>query len=176
MSIFLALLIISSYVFIYFGPVPYTLQTLFIFLTGLFLGEKLAPATVFVWIILGLAGIPVFAGGKAGLLTVVKPTGGFLIGFIFATWVIGLVLKKFGVHYYSILGSMLIGLVVIYMFGTAGVYFSFQYFLNEPISLSDAFKMGCIPFIIPDLLKVFLASLIGYKGYSILHKMGKVPV
>ena len=81
-SLFAALLCVSSYVVIPIGPVPVTLQVLFVLLAGAVLGAKMGALSVVIWVMLGAFGLPVFAGGKAGPMVLLGPTGGYLLGFV----------------------------------------------------------------------------------------------
>ena len=96
----------GAYLIIPLPPVPITLQTLFVWgLAGALLGARLGALSQLVYLLIGIIGLPVFAGGKAGLGVLFGPTGGYLIGFVAGAWVIGTLvnLKKnrafFGQHW-----------------------------------------------------------------------------
>ena len=78
-SLFAALLCVSSHVVLPIGPVPVTLQVLFVLLAGAVLGAEMGALSVVIWIMLGAFGLPVFAGGKAGPMVLIGPTGGYLL-------------------------------------------------------------------------------------------------
>ena len=84
-----AVLAVASWVSIPFVPVPLTLQTLAVLVAGGLLGRYWGPASVGVYILLGLVGVPVFAGGHAGPAVIAGPLGGFLLGFVLAAFVMG---------------------------------------------------------------------------------------
>jgi biotin transport system substrate-specific component len=94
-ALFTALIIIGAYISvpIPLGPIPIVLTDLFIMLAGLFLGYKYSLISVGLYLGLGLIGLPVFAGGNAGLAVLFGPTGGFLVGYLLlaasAGWIAG---------------------------------------------------------------------------------------
>ena len=81
-SLFGALTAIGAFIVVPLQPVPFTLQTFFTALSGVILGGRTAALSQVVYLILGCMGLPVFAGGKAGLGIVLGPTGGYILGFI----------------------------------------------------------------------------------------------
>lgn len=77
-------------------PVPVTLQTLGVMLAGLILGPRAGVLAVILYVVLAILGMPILPGGRGGLAVLAGPTGGFLVGFILSTWVIGMVAKGAG--------------------------------------------------------------------------------
>lgn len=123
------------------------------------LGTKRSVVCVLVYILLGIIGIPVFAGFSSGVGYIFGATGGYLIGFIFTALIIGMITKAFGKKWWVYFISMVIGIAVCYLFGTfwfAGIYSKEG--INSA-SLKSAFAMCVIPFIIPDLIKAALATV-----------------
>jgi len=117
-SLFVALTAIGSFMTFPLYPVPITLQTFFTYLAGAILGSRLGALSQLVYVLLGCIGLPVFAGGKAGLGVLLGPTGGYLTGFIFSAFVIGgLCEAKQNPSFVWILTSMIIGTAVIYAVG-----------------------------------------------------------
>ena len=88
-SLFAAMTAIGAFISIPVGQVPITLQTLFVILSGSILGPRLGPLSQILYTILGLIGMPIFAGFTGGLQAMMKPSFGFIIGFIFASFIIG---------------------------------------------------------------------------------------
>lgn len=157
-SLFAALLCVSSYIVIPVGPVPVTLQVLVVLLAGAVLGAELGALSVVLWIVLGVFGLPVFAGGKAGPMVLLGPTGGFLYGFVVCAYIVGgLVRLKSGSRYFTA-GAMLLGTAAAYAFGLAGFMASFAFFLQKPMTLQQALSMAVLPFVPMDLVKVGLAA------------------
>ncbi|MDD4028103.1 MAG: biotin transporter BioY [Caldisericia bacterium] len=157
------------------GPIPHTLQVFFVFLAGILLGKKWGTISVAVWILLGLLGIPVFSQGKAGIMVLFGPTGGFLIGFLAATFSIGWYLETKKNQLYPVLISIGIGLFWIYCIGGIGFYFHSVWVIHNPLSWVDVFKYTVLPFLLLDICKGVFASLIGVKIRSILHSTGMDP-
>ena len=112
------LLAVSAKVQVPFYPVPMTMQTLVVLLIGAALGARLAAASVALYLIEGLAGLPVFAGAVAGPLYMAGPTGGFLVGFLAAAALIGFVAdRRWDRSWIRLLGSLSLGHAVVFVFG-----------------------------------------------------------
>jgi biotin transport system substrate-specific component len=136
-----------------FSPVPVTGQTLIVLLCGMILGKNLAAAAVGAYLIQGAAGLPVFAGGKSGLATLLGPTGGYLIGFLAAAYLVGSLSEL--QHRRSPLqaaATLLLGNVLIYLFGLA--------ILARFVGETQALQLGLYPFLIGDVLKLVIATLL----------------
>jgi len=88
-SLMAALTAAGAYLAIPIGPVPIILQNLFVFLSGLLLGPRWGAASIGVYLLAGALGLPVFAGGVGGIGRFAGPTGGYLLGFLPAVYVIG---------------------------------------------------------------------------------------
>ncbi|MFP4654241.1 MAG: biotin transporter BioY [Methanohalobium sp.] len=154
-SLFAAMTAVGAYIKLPVGPVPITLQVLFVFLAGSILGKKWGSLSMVVYILLGVAGIPVFAGGASGIGVLFGPTGGYIIGFVIAAFVIGMLTERkkstgltFNVLY------MLIGLVIIYMLGATQLMVEAQF---EPF---ETIMAGIAPFVIGDILSILIAAYI----------------
>jgi biotin transport system substrate-specific component len=134
-----------------FSPVPVTGQTFAVLLIGASLGARLGALTVAAYVLEGLLGLPVFAGGGAGVARAVGPTGGYLVGFIAAAAVVGWLAERGWTRAIpTTIAAMLIGEVVIYALGLA--------WLSRfplPIGLLEA---GLVPFLAGDLYKIALAT------------------
>ena len=162
-SMFGALTAIGAYIIIPLPPVPITLQTLFLNLAGALLGGYLGALSQVVYILLGVIGLPVFAGGKAGLGVLIGPTGGYLFGFVAAAFVVGKLIalrKKPGLVWTVV--SMVAGMVIIYSLGV------FQLTLVAKLSVEKAITVGALPFLPGDAVKIVLAALIYLKTRDIL--------
>lgn len=157
-SLFAALLCVSSYIVIPIGPVPVTLQVLFVLLAGAVLGAEMGSLSVLIWIMLGTFGLPVFAGGKAGPLVLLGPTGGYLLGFIICAWVVGFMTRNNSASKIWTGISMLIGLGLAYAAGLAGFMASFAFFLQKPMTLQQALTVAVFPFVPFDLVKVGIGA------------------
>lgn len=171
-SLFAALLAVSSQISILIGPVPHTLQIMFVLLAGLILGSRWGLTSVAVWILLGVFGLPVFAQGKAGASVLVGPTGGFLLGFALCAYLTGWLTERRDLTYKRVLFIMFIGLVVIYAVGLVGFMASFGYFLHKPMSWNEAFSLSVAPFLPFDAIKTLIAAYLGTKIHRALIKAG----
>ncbi|GBC83908.1 Biotin transporter BioY [bacterium HR11] len=134
-----------------FTPVPITGQTLAVLLVGAVLGARRGALSMMAYLAEGLAGLPVFAGGTAGVGRLLGPTGGYLIGFVFAAYVVGrLADRGWDRRPATTALAMLVGNGVIYVFGLP--------WLAQFVGPAHVFSMGLVPFIPGDLLKVLLAA------------------
>ena len=95
-SLLAALTAAGAYLAIPIGPVPIVLQNFFVFLSGLLLGSRWGFASISVYILVGACGLPIFSIGRGGIGHIMGPTGGYLIGFLPAVYIIGLISEKGG--------------------------------------------------------------------------------
>ena len=86
-------------------PVPFTLQVLVVIMIALILKPSYAIIAQLIYTVLGIVGLPVFSGGKSGFGTILSPTGGFIIGFIIASFFVSLVKEKFGFKVHPLVGN-----------------------------------------------------------------------
>ncbi|MEN6420601.1 MAG: biotin transporter BioY [Smithella sp.] len=160
-ALFGSLTAAGAFIVVPLPPVPMTAQTFFLNVAAILLGGPLAAVSQCIYVMLGVVGIPVFAGGKAGLGVLFGPTGGYLLGFIIAAFAIGLVnrMKKSAGFFWYIF-SMFIGMLIIYLLG------SLQLSLVAKMSLKKAFAVGVLPFIPGDIIKILLAAIVSsrFKG------------
>ncbi len=152
-SLFAALTAAGAYITLPIGPVPIVLQNLFVLLAGLALGGKWGAASIGIYLIAGAVGLPVFAGGTAGIGKFAGPTGGYLIGFLFAAYITGIISSIKKNTFLDIL-AMIIGSAAIYIFGITWLK------IVTEISLAKALILGCYPFIIGDAVKIAAAAYI----------------
>ena len=165
-SLFTVLIAICSWISI---PtiVPFTLQVFAVFLTVGVLGGKRGTIAICMYLLLGIIGIPVYAGGTAGIGVLFGNTGGYMIGWIFSGLVMWGMEKLFGRKTWVLVISMLMGLLVCYILGTAWFMFVYARKVGE-IGLWTAVVLCVLPFIIPDLLKIGLALAVNKKIGRIL--------
>jgi biotin transport system substrate-specific component len=157
-SLFGALTAVGAYIVIPLPPVPITLQTLFLGLAAVLLGGRLAALSQVVYLLLGIIGLPVFAGGKAGLGVLFGPTGGYLIGFVVAAFVIGkLVALKNRPGFVWICLSLMAGTAIIYALGVL------QLSLVARLTPLKALTIGVLPFLPGDAVKIIVTALIARK-------------
>lgn len=166
-ALFTAVMAVCSWISIP-ATVPFTLQTFGVFLTCGLLGGKRGTITVIIYLLLGAIGIPVFSGFTGGIGHLIGPTGGYIIGFVFAALIIWASENLTGDRALAL--SMVLGLVVCYAFGTA--WFMTVYTRTaESISLMTALGWCVFPYIIPDAAKIFLAILLCRRLRPVLAKM-----
>ena len=139
--------------------VPFTLQTFAIPAVLLILGGKRGTIATIVYVLMGAIGIPVFAGFTGGLAILLGNTGGYIIGFIFMALIYTAAVKIFGEKKGVKIISLIAGLIVCYAFGTA--WFMYIYLKDTgEVGLITVLTWCVLPYIVPDLVKIFLAILI----------------
>ncbi len=157
-SLFIALMAQISF---QIGPVPITGQTLAVLLIGALFGSRRGALTVLAYLGQGVMGLPVFAGGMAGPAVLMGPTAGYLVGFVFAAFVVGLLAERgWDRGMLSTAVAMVIGNLVIYAFGIL--------WLITLIGLSAAITAGLLPFIIGDIIKIGIATALLPLGWKVL--------
>ena len=164
-------------------PVPFTMQTFFVLMSGLLLGPKYGPLSQVLYIAMGLAGLPVFAGGAGGLHYVFSPTFGFLIGFVAVAWVAGLFISlmkttrdKPAMRTCKYVLACLAAAATLYVVGLPLLYFNMRYVLKTPLSIARTLELALLPFIIPDLIKAIVAGGLASRAVSALRDADLLPM
>lgn len=139
--------------------VPFTLQTFAVFLAVGVLGGRRGTLAVLIYVLLGLVGIPVFAGFTGGIGILAGTTGGYIVGFLFTALVMWAMERIPGRRTWILAASMVVGLIVCYAFGTAW-YMLVYARTSGAIGLGTVLGWCVFPFILPDLLKIALAMLL----------------
>ena len=154
------------------GTVPFTLQTLGVFVAAGLLGIKGGMLSVFIYILLGAVGLPFFAGFSGGISVLVGPTGGYIIGFLFTALAVGLMADLLGKKIWVLAVGMIVGLLLCYAFGTAWFIIAYT---NSGSSMDIGTALGycVIPFLIPDAVKMAVAVIIVNRLNAILFKLDK---
>lgn len=163
-GLFASLTAVGAFIQIPLGTVPITLQFLFTGLSGVMLGGRLGALSQFIYVIIGLFGMPVFAGGNGGIGAVVKPSFGYLLGFIIAAYVIGKIAegsKK--ASFIRLLAASIAGIMVMYAVGVPYLYLILKNVMGKDITFSTALKTGFIIFLPGDLLKCIIISWLGVR-------------
>mgnify|MGYP001074597512 CR=1 FL=1 len=137
------------------GLVPISFTNLAIFITLYTLGVKRGTISLFIYLLVGLAGLPVFSNFSSGPAKILGPTGGYLIGFIFMALVAGFFIDRFISKWYLCVLGMILGSAICYIFGTAWLAY------EANMTASAALSVGVIPFIPGDLAKILIAAFIG---------------
>ncbi|WP_251231025.1 biotin transporter BioY [Adlercreutzia aquisgranensis] len=151
-ALFTALIIVGGYISIPIGPVPIAFADFFVMMAALFLGPKRALASVALYIALGALGLPVFAGGKAGLAVLAGPTGGFLVGYLLMALIAGAIAVKAGRRPLAMLLALVVGNAALYAFGVPWLKFQMG------IDWTAALAGGLTPFVPGIVVKIALAT------------------
>ena len=166
-GLFAALMAICSLISIPLGftPVPVNLATLGVFLAGGLLGKKYGTISIAVYVLLGAVGVPVFAGFRGGLSVLVGPTGGYIIGYIAAAFLVGLLTellvpkagRSAGREILACIIAMIIGLFACYLLGTL-------WFMISTHTGVWAALVSCVfPFLPGDALKIAAGTILTQK-------------
>ncbi len=136
-----------------FTPVPLTGQTFAVLVVGAALGARKGAASLLIYLLIGIAGLPVFAGGTSGTAVLFGPTGGYLAGFIAAAYLIGLLAARgLDRRIPTALAAFLAGEVIIYVLGVA--------WLSTYLGFGRAIQEGLLPFLLGDAIKLVAAALV----------------
>jgi len=163
-SLIAALTAAGSYLAIPIGPVPIILQNLFVFLSGLLLGPRWGAASIGVYLLAGALGLPVFAGGVGGIGRFAGPTGGYLLGFLPAVYVIGWISGTSQKHGLRDIIAMVCGSLIIYAFGISWLK------ILTGMTLAKTLALGMFPFILGDALKIAVAVPIAKALRPVIHR------
>ena len=147
-----ALTAAGAFIRIPIAPVPITLQTFFVILSGLLLGPRAGALSQVIYIIVGLMGMPVFSGG-GGISYVMKPSFGYLLGFVFASAVAGYVMKKRTATALRVFSASLLGMLAIYSIGAPYLALYLFAVVQKTDAIGIALKTGLLAFLPGDLIK-----------------------
>ena len=137
------------------SPVPISLTIFGIYLAVYVLGMKWGTISCIVYILLGMAGLPVFSGFSGGIAKLAGPTGGYIIGYIFLALICGYFIDRFPAKRAMHVAGMIIGVIVCYAFGTIWLCYQMQ------IGFIAGLWAGVIPYLPADAVKIALAVMIG---------------
>ena len=156
-------LALSAKIQVPFAPVPMTLQSLVVLALGAAYGARLAAATVALYLLEGLVGLPVFAGALAGPAYMAGPTGGFLAGFLVAAPLVGSLAERgWDRSWRLLLAAMALGHLAIFTLGFA--------WLAILIGPEKAFMLGVAPFALATIVKTLLACALVGAAWSALDR------
>ena len=169
-SLMAALIAAGAYIAIPIGPVPIVLQNFFVFLSGLLLGPRWGTASVGIYLLAGALGLPVFAGGTGGIGHFAGPTGGYLLGYLPAVYVIGLI--SCGAKKRAVLDiiAMVCGGLIVYAIGLTWLK------ILTKMTLTKTLAVGMIPFIPGDGIKIAAAVPIAKAVRPIVNRDQKLEV
>jgi len=161
-ALFAALTAAGAFIAIPVGPVPIVLQNLFALLSGLILGPVMGGAAVALYLLAGILGLPVFAGGTAGITRFAGPTGGFLVGYLLSAIIAGIIagrpMARQGTAAKTprlrIVIAVIIALLIVYVPGVAWLK------ISQNLTWARALFAGFVPFIAGDIVKGIVAVII----------------
>ena len=152
-ALFVALIAVGAFIRVPLPNCPFTLQILFTTLAGIVLGSRLGAASVGIYIVLGLIGVPIFtSGGGPGYI--LQPTFGYLIGFMVGAYVVGRIAE--------------LNLLIVYGLGMVYLYFIMNLYLGKPIGV-EAVIITC--FLIPVGPDIFLCAVAASLGKRIVKEL-----
>ena len=141
-----ALMTLAAKVQVPFWPVPMTLHTLAVMTFAVAFGPRIAVSVFLTYLAAGVAGLPVFSGSperSVGLAYMVGPTGGYLLGYLVASWLVGWL--ALGKRTFGRIGAMLAGILTVYATGAA--------WLTIYVPVDRVLTVGVMPFLLGDLVK-----------------------
>ncbi len=147
-ALFTSLTAVGAYIAVPVGPVPVVLQNFFVLLAGVLLGKSRGFAVVATYLILGALGLPIFHNGTGGLGIIFGPTGGYLLGYLPAVYLTGLIVERNKKSVWFLLSGLFAGAAVVYIVGVPWLKVSLK------LSWVKALSVGLLPFILPDILKI----------------------
>lgn len=151
-ALFPAMMAATAGIAIPFGGLPViSLQTIFVFMSGLLLGSRLGSLSMVIYVLMGVIGLPVFSNFRGGLDVITGQSGGFIVGFVFSAYFVGFMknIKFLNKSYLYIFMVLIVANVIIYMSGAAYI----AYLLNTSFFSTIA---TFSPYIIGDLLKIIV--------------------
>lgn len=163
------------------GEIPITLATFAVYLTAAILGSKKGTASVLIYLLIGMVGVPVFSNFTGGAAKLAGPTGGYLIGYLPCAFLVGLLVEKefkdaknlsgtarTAFEFVRSVAAMVLGTLVCYLFGTAW----FMYQMSETYTVAQAIAICVIPYLAFDIVKIILASAIAVPIRKLLKRSG----
>ena len=169
-GLFCGLMIVGANLRIQFGPIPLTFQPFFAILSGLLLGPVLALSAQTTYVLLGLAGIPVFAGSAAGPAYVLQASFGYLLGFILGAWLAGIIAgRKESPSFFLLMTASAAGLVAIYAVGIPYAFLIQSVYLGKSVSLL-MMTIGMVPYLIKDAILFCAASVLASRLVPLIRR------
>ena len=175
-GLFAAFTAVFSQISLPIGPVPISCSLIAVYLAGLFLPVKTAALSQLVYLLLGIVGVPVFAGFQSGAARLAGPTGGYLLVYPVIALILSLAMviydkklarKPLAARAAYIVGAMLVSLIVCYAAGTAW----FTVFSGS--TFQKAMRLTVVPFIAGDIAKIVLCTVITLSARERLQKLAK---
>ena len=171
-AMFAALMAIGANIatFLVIGGVPITLQTFFAILAGILLGSRMGSIAMIVYAFIGLAGVPVFAGFSGGMDTLLSPTFGFIISYVFVAYSAGLIAEKWPSRKAFVVAA-LVATAINYLFGTNWMFAAYKLWFAAPEGFSYQMAWAWMAVPLPkDLILAVLAGFFGFRLKPIIQK------
>jgi len=166
-ALFAVLTMVGAWIKIPTQPVPFTLQFLFVALSGILLGARLGAASQALYVAMGLLGLPAFAK-VGGFGYVLSPTFGYIIGFIVCAYIVGKLCENGELTIVKTFISTLLGIVVLYIFGVGYLFIINNLYLGKAMTFYQAISVGFLPTILFDIGKCTVISIIAPRLKKIL--------
>ena len=172
-AMFAALIAVGAFIKIPLPLCPVTLQTLFTTLAGFLLGSRKGAAACAVYVIIGLTGIPVFTGG-GGITYVLKPSFGYLIGFIAGTYITGKIVCSGPLTMKRLLIGGFAGILVIYAFGLPYCFAACNLWVGNPVGIWPLIVTGFLTPVPSDIIACIVASVIAKRLIPIVNRDNQI--
>ena len=156
-GVFAAVICVFAPFSIPIGAVPISLATFAVYLAAAVLGAKRGTLAVLIYILIGMAGVPVFSGFAGGIGKILGVTGGYIIGYIPCAFAIGVFTERFGSKNYIYPLALVIGTLILYSFGTA------WFMVQSGNGLMQSLMVCVFPFLVGDAIKIAAASIVAIK-------------
>ena len=163
-SLMAALTAVGAYIYVPIGPVPIILSTLFVILSGLLLGSRWGLTSMALYLLVGAIGLPVFSGGKGGFAHFMGPTGGYLFGYLVASWITGFISERSPGRMILDIFAVIIGSLALYALGVPWLK------LVTHMSWTKALMVGVLPFLIGDAIKACVVVVLARSVRPIIKR------
>ena len=167
-SLFTALTVVGAKISINLPFVPASLQLLFCCFAGILLGAKLGMLSQFIYMIIGLMGLPVFSKPVAGPQYILQPTFGYVLGFVVAAFAVGLIKE----HFKNIFVAVFTGIILDYIVGVSYMFLIVNIYMGKAMTVQSALKAGVMPFIAKDIIGGIIVSLVAAAVLPALKNSG----
>ena len=162
-ALFAALVAIFTQIVIPIQPVPITLGTMAVMMAGAVLGAHYGALSILIYVILGAAGLPVFAMARGGLSVIAGPGGGFILGYIAMAMTVGFICSRKGHSMKWLIAAMVTGCLVVYACGLA------WFMALTGMGLLPAMTLCMFPFLPGDSVKILLAAFLVNRYRKYIH-------
>jgi len=159
---------ISSFLII--GGVPITLQTFFALLAGILLGSRTGAIAMLFYAFIGLVGLPVFAKFSGGIDSLITPTFGFIVSYVFVAYVVGVIVQKIPTIKGFVIAA-LVGTAINYLIGTNWMYVAYKFWFAAPPGFT--YQMAWAWMVVPlpkDIILAIFAGIFGFRLKPIVQR------